>query len=149
MNQIDCQYTSIVHDLIDNDIVYLKNVRRSSFSTLIKQIRSKGQHNVIIAKDGSIDLIYDGACLHHYDCLLKRKDFLSNLFYKNFQVTRNFPQFMLNAIKTNNDQHLMKILIEMTFLTHSSLVTKLLNELLQQISTKSTTKLNKYQFEIP
>ncbi|CAF4034992.1 unnamed protein product, partial [Adineta steineri] len=39
------------------------------------------------------------------------------------QWTRNFPQFMLNAVKTNRDQNLTKILIEMTFLTRSPLVT--------------------------
>ncbi|CAF1408190.1 unnamed protein product [Adineta steineri] len=55
------------------------------------------------------------------------------------QWTRNFPQITLN---------LMKNLIEMTFSTHSPLVTKLLNELFQQISSKSTIKLNEYQFEI-
>ncbi|CAF1065348.1 unnamed protein product [Adineta steineri] len=43
----------------------------------------------------------------------------------------------------------MKNLIEMTFSTNSLLVTKLLNELFQQISSKSTIKLNEYQFEIP
>ncbi|CAF1193771.1 unnamed protein product [Adineta steineri] len=42
----------------------------------------------------------------------------------------------------------MKNLIEMTFPTHSSLVTKLLNKLFQQISSKSTIKLNEYQFNL-
>ncbi|CAF4106350.1 unnamed protein product, partial [Adineta steineri] len=203
INQIDCQFTNIVYDLTDNDIVYLKNVHQSSFATLIKQIRSKGQHDVVITKDASVDLIYLGARLHHYDCLLEGKDSLSNLLYKNsnnyireiigqlisnsssvlnqcqgdeltivygsiliqsilvyyqqifeqstftLQWTRNFPQFVLNIIRTNKDQNLMKNLIEMTFPTHSPLVTKLLNELFQQISSKTSIKLNEYQFEIP
>ncbi|CAF1065328.1 unnamed protein product [Adineta steineri] len=68
VNPIDCQFTNIVYDLIDNDIVYLRNVHLSSFSTLFKQIRSKGQHDVAITKDVSIDLIYLGARLYHYDC---------------------------------------------------------------------------------
>ncbi|CAF0842302.1 unnamed protein product [Adineta steineri] len=65
------------------------------------------------------------------------------------QWTRNFPQFVLNIIRTNKDQNLMKNLIEMTFPTHSPLVTKLLNELFQQISSKTSLKLNEFQFEIP
>ncbi|CAF3862647.1 unnamed protein product [Adineta steineri] len=157
--------------------VYLKNVHQSSFSTVFKQIRFKGQHNIVISKDAFIDLIYLGARLQHYDCLLEGNVSLSNLLYKNsnnyireiigeeltvvcgstliqsisvyqqifeqstftLQWTRNFPQITLN---------LMKNLIEMTFSTHSPLVTKLLNELFQQISSKSTIKLNEYQFEI-
>ncbi|CAF0737463.1 unnamed protein product [Adineta steineri] len=43
----------------------------------------------------------------------------------------------------------MKNLIEMTFPTHLRLVTKLLNEIFQQISSKSIIKLNEYQSEIP
>ncbi|CAF1291662.1 unnamed protein product [Adineta steineri] len=53
------------------------------FCTLIKQIRSKGQHDVVITKDVSVDLIYLGARLHYYDYLLEGKDSLSNLLYKN------------------------------------------------------------------
>ncbi|CAF1384045.1 unnamed protein product [Adineta steineri] len=166
--------------------------------SFIEQTQTKGEHNVVISKDASEDLIYPGARPYHYDCLLKRNVYLSNLVNKNSnhyirkiidqlisnvhlylrvnqcqgdeltivygsiliqqifeqsfftaQWTRTFPQFVLNIIKTNKDQNLMKDLIEMAFPIHSSLVTKLLNELLQRISSKNTIKLNEYQFEIP
>ncbi|CAF1549145.1 unnamed protein product [Adineta steineri] len=51
--------------------------------------------------------------------------------------------------QTSKDQNLMKNLIELTFPIHSPLVTKLLDELFQQISSKTSLKLNEYQFEIP
>ncbi|CAF0983894.1 unnamed protein product [Adineta steineri] len=110
---------------------------------------TKGQHDVVITKDAFIDLIYIGTRLHHYDCLLEGNVCLSNILYKNqcqddeliivygsiliqqifeqssftAEWTRTFPQFVLNIIKTNGDQNLMKNLIEMTFLIHSPLVT--------------------------
>ncbi|CAF4256862.1 unnamed protein product, partial [Adineta steineri] len=99
----------------------------------------KGQHDVVITKDVSVDLIYLGARLHYYDYLLEGKDSLSNLLYKNSN----------NYIQEITDQNLIKNLIEMTFPTHSPLVTKLLNELFQQISSKNSIQLNKYQCEIP
>ncbi|CAF1176859.1 unnamed protein product [Adineta steineri] len=136
-------------------LIYLKNVHQSSFSTLIKQILFKGQHDVVITKDAFVDITYLGTRLHHYDCLLEGKVCLSSLFYKNsnnyiqkiigqlisnsssvlnqcqgdeltivygsvliqqifeqnsitLQWTRNFLQSILNIIKTNKNQNLIK-----------------------------------------
>ncbi|CAF1356578.1 unnamed protein product [Adineta steineri] len=55
---------------------------------------------------------------------------------------RDHEHRLQSFIEQTQNQTLMKNLIKMTFLTHSSLVTKLLNELFQQISSKSTIKLN-------
>ncbi|CAF1168912.1 unnamed protein product [Adineta steineri] len=45
-------------------------------------IFAKGQHDGFITKDASVDLIYLGARLHHYDCLLEGEVSLSNLLCK-------------------------------------------------------------------
>ncbi|CAF0729764.1 unnamed protein product [Adineta steineri] len=99
MNHVDCQFTNIVYDLTDNDIVYLKDVHQSSFSTLIKQIRSKGQHDVVVTKDTSVDLIYLSARLHHYDCLLEGNVSISNLLYRN---SDNYIREIIDQLISNN-----------------------------------------------
>ncbi|CAF1051245.1 unnamed protein product [Adineta steineri] len=79
--------------------VYLKNVHQSSFSTLIKQILFKGQHDVVITKDAFVDITYLGTRLHHYDCLLEGKVSLSNLFYKN---SNNYIQKRIGQLISNS-----------------------------------------------
>jgi hypothetical protein len=156
-----------------------------------------------LTKESSVDLIYLGARLHHYDCLIEGKVPLSNLLYQNsnnyireiigqlisnsslileqcqsdeliiiygiiliqsilvyyqqifeqslftLQWTRNLSKFILNLIKSNKDKNIVRDLIEMAFPNNSPLLTKLLNELFQQISSKSSIKFLDCQFEIP
>jgi hypothetical protein len=65
------------------------------------------------------------------------------------QWTRNLPDLVLNIIKTNKDKNLIRDLVEMAYPTSSPLLTKLLNELFQQISSKTSIRLYECQFEIP
>ncbi len=65
------------------------------------------------------------------------------------QWTRNLPKYILNLIKNNKDKNILKDLIAMAFPTNSPLLTKLLNELFQQISSKSSIQFLNCQFEIP
>lgn len=65
------------------------------------------------------------------------------------QWTRNLSKLVLNLIQNNKDKNNLKDLIEMTFPNNSSLLKKLLDELFQQISSKSSIKFLDCQFEIP
>ena len=65
------------------------------------------------------------------------------------QWTRNLPKLIFNIVKNNKDKNLIRDLVEMAYPTNSPLLTKLLNELFQQISTKTSLRLCECQFEIP
>jgi hypothetical protein len=65
------------------------------------------------------------------------------------QWTRNFSQLILNLIRNNKDKNFTRDLVEMAYPTRSPLLTKLLNELFQQISSKTSIRLYDCQFEIP
>ncbi|CAF1534500.1 unnamed protein product [Adineta steineri] len=60
---------------------------------------TKRQHNVVITKDASVNLIYLGTRLHHYDCLLEGEVSLSNLFYKN---SNNYIQKIIGQLISNS-----------------------------------------------
>ncbi|CAF0850015.1 unnamed protein product, partial [Adineta steineri] len=59
----------------------------------------KGQHDVVVTKNTSVDLIYLGAHLHHYDCLLEGKVSLSNLLYKN---SKNYFREVIYQLISNS-----------------------------------------------
>ncbi|UJR11505.1 hypothetical protein I4U23_015686 [Adineta vaga] len=205
VREIDCLFVNSIFDSGDGaDFIYLKNIHLSaSAPTLIKQICRQNRNNVIVTKEPSVDFIYLGAHLHHYDCLIQGKVALSNFLYRNsnnflreilgqllsnsssilrqcqgdeltiiygtiiiqailvyyqqifqqnhftLQWTRNLPEFVLNLLRTNKDKGSLRDLIEMAYPTHSPLLTKLLNELFQQISSKNSLRFNDCQFEIP
>jgi hypothetical protein len=65
------------------------------------------------------------------------------------QWTRNLSQLILNLIRNNKEKNFTRDLVEMAYPTRSPLLTKLLNELFQQISSKTSIRLYECQFEIP
>lgn len=148
-------------------------------------------------------MIYLGAHLHHYDCLIQGKVALSNFLYRNsknyiqeiigqiisngssilehcqgeeltiiygliiiqsilvyyqelfeqslftLQWTRNLSKLIWNLIKNNKEKNFLRDLIEMSFPSYSPLLSKLLNEFFQQISSKSSISFLNCQFAIP
>lgn len=65
------------------------------------------------------------------------------------QWTNNLIEFILKLIQNKKEKQYLRIIIEMAFLTESPLLTKLLDELFQQMESKSSIRLNECQFEIP
>ncbi|CAF1148393.1 unnamed protein product [Adineta ricciae] len=205
VREIDCLFVNTIFDSGDEcDLIYLKNIHQASIApTLIKRICRQSRNNVIVTREPSVDFVYIGARLHHYDCLIQGKVPLANFLYRNsnsylretlgqlisnsssilrqcqgdeltiiygtiviqailvyyqeifqqshftLQWTRNLPQFVLNLIRSNKDKSFVRDLIEMAYPMHSPLLTKLLNELFSQVSSKTSIRLNDCQFEIP
>lgn len=148
-------------------------------------------------------MIYPGARLHHYDCLIEGKVPLANLLYRTsnnylreiigqllsnssfvveqcqndelrmiygsivvqailvyyqqifeessftLQWTRNFPQLVLNYLRSNKETTFIGHLIEISSPSSSPLSTKLFNELFQQRDSTNSFAFLNCQFEIP
>ncbi|CAF1004092.1 unnamed protein product [Adineta steineri] len=94
-----------IHYLIRSPIRGIKHQLASfNIGFIDKSLSAKGQHDVVITKDASVDLIYLGARLRHYDCLLEGEVSLSNLLYKNsnHDIREIIGQVLFNSLSVLN-----------------------------------------------
>ncbi|CAF5022266.1 unnamed protein product, partial [Rotaria sp. Silwood1] len=80
--------------------------------------------------------------LVYYQYIFKQSSFT-------IEWTKNLIEFIYNLIQYSKDNKYRRYLIEMAFPTNSPLLKQLLNELFQQIQSKTSIELNKSLFEIP
>ncbi|CAF1291682.1 unnamed protein product [Adineta steineri] len=116
--------------------------------------QDKGQHNVVITKDVSVNLIYLGAHLHHYDCFLEGKVSLSNLLYKKLEMLYSrtncqddFLHHLLESILKNNQQFSqIDILLIIRLLCLEHFINALSQYVIEQFDL-NTIQINDYDFQ--
>ncbi|CAF3502703.1 unnamed protein product [Rotaria socialis] len=118
----------------------------NSIRLLIGQIISSCSSILIQCQKDELTLVY-GSILIQSILVYYQEIFQQSSF--SLQWTRNLSEFILNLHKNTKEKKYLRNLIEMGFPSQSPLLTKLLNELFQQIESKSSIRLNECQFEIP
>jgi hypothetical protein len=139
LREIDCQFGIQINDLTDdNQLILLKNVQDQSISATIKQIHRQCRSDIVLTKDSSIDLIYLGARLHHYDCLIEGKIALSNLLYRN---SNNYIREIIGQLISNSSEILENSQSEEMTIVYSSIIIQSILVYYQQIFEQSSFTL--------
>jgi hypothetical protein len=135
IHEIDCQFGTQINDLTDdNQLILLKNIQVQSFAAIIKQIRRQCRSDIVLTKDSSIDLIYLGARLHHYDCLIERKVPLSNLLYR---TSNNYIREIISQLISNSSGILDHCQNEKLTIVYGSIIIQSILVYYQQIFEQS------------
>ncbi|CAF4763175.1 unnamed protein product, partial [Rotaria sp. Silwood1] len=148
---INCVDAHIHHyDCLIEGKVNLSNILYRYSNNLIRfiigEILSNSSSILNRCEKDDIPIIYGTiliqSILVYYQYIFKQSSFT-------IEWTKNLIEFIYNLIQYSKDNKYRRYLIEMAFPTNSPLLKQLLNELFQQIQSKTSIELNKSLFEIP
>ncbi|CAF5111354.1 unnamed protein product, partial [Rotaria sp. Silwood1] len=148
---INCVDAHIHHyDCLIEGKVNLSNILYRYSNNLIRfiigEILSNSSSILNRCEKDDIPIIYGTiliqSILVYYQYIFKQSSFT-------IEWTKNLIEFIYNLIQYSKDNKYRRYLIEMAFPTNSPLLRQLLNELFQQIQSKTSIELNKSLFEIP